>query len=169
MRTDSRSRVVLLAVLTIAGAGMSISAALAASPDACALLTPADISTVLGVEVGPGERLMPTETRFCTWHEQGKKQNRNVRVDFISDRQYEMGKTPLPNVVKTPESGIGDDAYFSKVKGMVFTLSVMKGSTFFRVAARSSAEAFAKANDAANDDKDKDIDRAIARAILKKL
>ncbi len=139
------------------------------TPDACAMLTPAEVGAALGVAVGPGERLMPSEMRFCTWHEQGKKQSRNVRIDFISERQYEMGKTPIADVVKTPERGIGDDAYFSKVKGMVFTLSVRKGTICFRVMARSNPQAFVKANDAAIDEKDKDIDRTLARAILRKL
>ena len=38
------------------------------------MLTPAEVGAALGVAVGAGERLTPTETRFCTWHEQGKKQ-----------------------------------------------------------------------------------------------
>ncbi len=145
------------------------SQAAAASPDACSLLTQAEVGAALGVAVDPGERLSPTETRFCTWHEQGRKQSRNVRIDFITERQYEIGKTPIPNVIKTPEGGIGDEAYFSKARGMVFNLSVRKGTTYFRVMARSNAEAFVKSNDAANDEKDKEIDRVIARALLRKL
>jgi hypothetical protein len=155
--------------LCVATTCLHESRAAAASPDACAMLTAAEVGAALGVAVDAGERVTPTETRFCTWHEQGEKQNRNVRIDFISERQYEIGKTPLPNVVKTAEGGIGDEAYFSKAKGMVFNLSVKKGATYFRVMARSNADAFAKSNDATNDEKDKEIDRTIARAILKKL
>jgi hypothetical protein len=79
------------------------------------------------------------------------------------------GKTPLPSVTKTPESGVGDEAYFPKAKGMVFNLSVKKGGTYFRVMARSNPEAFAKTNTPAVDQKDREIDLAIARAIVKKL
>ncbi len=168
---DARPTVVLVmaAALGVASTWLPGSQAAAASLDACAMLTPAEVAAALGVAVVAGERLTPTETRFCTWHEQGKKQARNVRIDFITERQYEIGKTPLPNVVTSAEGGIGDDAYFSKAKGMVFNLSVKKGATYFRVMARSNAEAFVKANDAAIDEKDKDIDRTIARAILKRL
>lgn len=143
--------------------------AAAATPDACSMLTAAEVAAALGAAVDAGERLTPTDTRFCTWQEQGNQHRRNVRIDFISEQQYEIGKTPLPSMSKTAESGIGDDAYFSKAKGMVYNLSVKKGMTYFRVMARSNGEALAKANDAAIDEKDKDIDRTIARLILKKL
>lgn len=167
----ARQAAVMIIATVLGGAGACLigSRAVAAPPDACAMLTQVEVATALGVAVGPGERLMPTDTRFCTWHEHGNDQRRNVRINFITQQQYEVGKTPLPNVVKTTEAGIGDEAYFSKAKGMVFNLSVKKGVTFFRVMARSNAQALVKANDEAIDAQDKDIDRTIARAILKKL
>jgi hypothetical protein len=93
-----------------------------------------------------------------------------VKVSVLTEQQYQLPKsiTSGPSV-NTPETGIGDEAYFSKSKGMVYILSVKKGANYIRVQARSNADALAKANDAANDEKDKDIDRAIAREILKKL
>jgi hypothetical protein len=167
--TAKSTALVTLALLS-ATLPLASPVALAATPsDACALLTQEEVAAALGTPVDAGERLMPNEPRFCTWHEHGGKQARNVRVDFISEQQYQIGKTAIPSIVKTPESGLGDDAYFSKAKGMVFNLSIKKGGSYFRVMARSNAEAFAKSNDAALDEKDKEVDRAIARAILKKL
>jgi hypothetical protein len=148
------------------GGSLLCSATDAAAPDACAVLSQAEIGAALGVAVDAGEPLAATN---CTWHEQGNKQRRNVRISLISAQQYEIGKTSIPSIIKTPEPGLGDDAYFSKGKGMVYNLSVKKGAHYFRVAARTNAEALAKANDAANDEKDKNTDRLIARAILKKL
>ena len=126
---------------------------------------------MLGVAVDPGERLMPSEPRFCTWREHGKDpmKARNVRLSLLSDREYNIGKTPLPTVTRTPESGLGDEAYFSKAKGMVFNLSVKKGGTFFRVMTRSNPQAFVKANSDAVDQKDKEIDRSLAHAVIKRL
>jgi hypothetical protein len=157
----ARPTLVLLiaTALGVASTCLPVPQAAAASLDACAMLTPAEVGAALGVAVDAGERLTPTETRFCTWHEQGKKQARNVRIDFITERQYEIGKTPGPNMVKSAEGGIGDDAYFSKAKGMVFNLSVKKGATYFRVMVRSNSQAFVKANDAVIDEKDKDSAR----------
>ncbi len=160
---------IIAALFAVAGTCFYSSASIAASPDACGILTQAEMSALLGVAVAPGERIMPTETRFCTWHEEGNGQRRNAKISFVSQQQYDAGKTPFPSVVTTTEAGIGDEAYFSKPKGMVNSLSVKKGSNFFRVAVRTNAEAFGKANDAAIDAKDKDVDRAIARAVLKKL
>jgi len=167
-------RVALIAVVLSAGAASAMAPAgvdAAGSPDACALLSQAEIGAMLGVAVDPGERLLPNEPRFCTWREHGKDpmKARNVRLSLLSDREYNIGKTPLPTVTRTPESGLGDEAYFSKAKGMVFNLSVRKGTTYFRVQARSNPEAFAKSNTDAIDQKDKEIDLAVARALIKKL
>ena len=167
----SRQTAALIVTTAVGGVGACLlgASASAATPDACAILTQAEVAAALGVAVDAGEHLMPADARFCTWHEHGNHQRRNVRISFISEQQYEVGKTPLPNLVKTSEAGLGEDAYFSKAKGMVYNLSVKKGATYFRVMVRSNAEAFVKANDATIDDQDKTIDRSIARAVLKKL
>ena len=50
-----------------------------------------------------------------------------LRINFTTARSFDIGITPIPGYTKTPESGIGDDAY-SAVGGGVVTLSVKKGS-----------------------------------------
>ena len=171
MKNDRRVAIRIFTTLVSgAAAGLFSLHAAAASPDACALITQAEVGAALGVAVGPGEYLMPSDTRFCSWHEQGNGQRRNSRVSVITEQQYQVGKTPVSSlVVNTPEAGIGDEAYFSKSKGVVYILSVKKGAKYFRVQARTNAEAFGKANDAANDAKDMDADRTIARVVLKDL
>ena len=57
-------------------------------------------------------------------------------MSLLTQQQFETGKTPLPNIPKSPESGIGDDAYFAKTPGLGYILSVKKGATYFRVEAR---------------------------------
>ncbi len=161
----------VLMVTSAAYAFMLSQGAVGASPEACGVLTQSEVTAALGVAVDAGERLMPNDMRFCTWREHGKDrmQARNVQVSFISERQYDVGKTPVPSITKTPESGLGDEAYFSKGKGMVFNLSVKKGDSYFRVMVRSNPDVLVKGSSAASDEKDKEIDRAIAREILKKL
>ena len=169
-----RSHIALKVTATVVAAACLVrspSAGAAAPAEACALLTQAEVSAALGVAVDAGQPLAPTEKRFCTWHEQGKDplSGRNVEVNYLTDQQYERGKVPIEKVTKTPESGIGDDAYFSKAHGMVSVLSVKKGGTYFRISARTNPHAFSKSNTAENDEKDMEVDRAVARAILKKL
>lgn len=147
------------------------SAAAAASPDACAVVTQTEVAAALGVPVGAGERIVPGDTTVCTWHEQGKNQvqARFVTIAFLEAQAYQMRKM-VPSLNNTPESGIGDDAYFSKDKSMPFpTLTVKKGGTYFEVTAVAHDRASAGGKGDDLDQKDKEVDRAIARLIVKKL
>jgi hypothetical protein len=144
------------------------SAVAAAPPNACAILTQSEVAAALGVPVGTGERIVPDQTDFCTWREQGKNQTQAgfVAISFLLEQAYQMRKVMLKS--NTPAGGIGDEAYFSKEKGMVPTLTVKKGGTYFEVTAQSrGASGGSKGDDL--EQKDKEIDLAIARLILKKL
>ena len=143
----------------------------AASNDACALLTRAEVSTVLGVPVTDGEPLSHTHREFCRFGEAGQAggAGRNVQISVIDEKKFALGKTPISGVEKTPESGLGDEAYWSKARGMVFVLSVRKGSNYIRVQSRTNKDALAKANTPALDEQDKAVDRKLAVEILKKL
>jgi hypothetical protein len=166
-----RTTLIVLTMAGVAAGCLPQSPAAAAVPDACALLTEAEVSAALGVAVDPGERTMPTETRFCTWREHGKdeREARNVRISFLSAQDFKGGKPSHLAVGSTSESGIGDEAYFSKATGMVFLLSVRKGDIYFRVQARSSAGTPTRANTPTVDRKDQEIDRTLARTLLQKL
>ncbi len=98
-------------------------------PDACSFLSTKEVATALGVEVDAGTNIAPGA---CRWNGHGKRTGADVailRINFTKARSFEIGKTPLSGYTKSPESGIGDDAY-SVVGGGVVTLSVKKGSTF---------------------------------------
>jgi hypothetical protein len=158
-------------------AAISIPVVVGAAPagDACKLLTQAQVSSALGVEVEPGAVRLPGHPEFCIWREHGQSAAlaRNVQVSLLTERQYEVGKTPLPNIPKTPEGGIGDDAYFAKTPGIGYILTVKKGATYFRVEARPiPGFSHQKGSDAAEqalDEKYKAVERAIASDILEKL
>jgi hypothetical protein len=156
---------------------LSVAVPLRAAPggDACKLLAEKEVSAALGVEVDTGTVQLPGHPEFCIWREHGQSKAlaRNVQVSLLTQQQFEIGKTPLPNIPKTAEPGIGDEAYFTKTPGIGYILSFKKGSTYFRVQARPipgfSHEKGSDAQEHAFDEKYKTVERAIASDILKKL
>jgi len=145
-----------------------------ASGDACKLLTAAQVSNVLGVQVDEGAYSLPGHPQFCVWREHGKSEMtaQNVQVNFLTSRQYEAPKTgPFAT---GSESALGNDAYWANTPGFGFTLSVKQGSTYFRVQSRPIPEGMARKSDtpadkAKWDEKEKTVERAIALEVLKKL
>jgi hypothetical protein len=103
--------------------------------DACALLTQAQVSAVLGTQVEAGQRLVASSARICGWSPPGGPviDGKKVLVTLMTDRQFDLGKTPMTGITKTPVSGIGDDAYYVTAGGLGTTLSVKKGSFYVQV------------------------------------
>jgi hypothetical protein len=134
----------------------------AAPGEACALLTQAQVSAALGVEVDPGRRPVASDPRMCNWREQGKPDGpaRNVLVTLIGAKNFKAGKTPEP--------GLGDEAYFLKSGRFPFRLIVRKGAAYVQIMARSKATSLTDRM-TVSDDSDKAVDKAIALEILKKL
>jgi hypothetical protein len=140
-------------IATIAGSILIIGAALIimtssvpsafAQPDACSLLTQAQISAALGVSMGAGEHAGPV-TQTCTWYEPGgsasKPSAKKVMLDVFGQMgsltpadRFNNGKTPIKGITKTPVNGIGDGAYFITTPGIGTALNVKKGSSAFQV------------------------------------
>jgi hypothetical protein len=105
----------------------------AASGDACSLLTPAQIKSAVGADVGAGAAGSP---KLCQWNAALAPTSpvKFITLLLYSDTNaFGAGKNmPAPAVV-TPVSGIGDDAYFVAVGDQV-GLIVKKGSNMFKVA-----------------------------------
>ncbi len=96
-------------------------------PDACSLLSTQEVAAALGVEVDVGTAIAAGS---CRWNGRAKRPGDNaatLRINFTKQRSFEIGKTPLSGYTKSPEPGVGDDAY-SVVGGGVVTFSVKKGS-----------------------------------------
>lgn len=148
------------------GLGASKSLEAATTGDACWLLTQSQVSAALGVDVDPGQRPVASDPRICNWREQGKPEGpaRNVMLTLIDAKEFEVVKK-LPS--STPQSGIGDDAVFSKSARLPFILSVRAGSNYLRIMSRSNATAPVDPA-SSSDDRDKAIDRSLALEILKK-
>jgi len=128
-----------LALLLFVG-GTNPNAAQTPSTDACALLTSAQIQTVLGVSITAGEPLAPTIHSSCKWLQSGVDSFKalTVIVSVKSVQAYEMGKSvAIPNLKTTPVSGIGDDAYMTSGNlSYGATLSVHKGGIAYTITVR---------------------------------
>jgi len=145
-----------------------------ASGDACKLLNAAQVSNVLGVQVDEGTYSIPGHSQFCVWREHGQPEMmaQNVQVSFLTANQFEAPKTgPF---AKGPESGLGDEAYWSSTPGIGSILSVRRAGTYFRVQSRPIPKGVARKSDtpadkAKWDEKEKTVERAIATEVLKRL
>jgi hypothetical protein len=128
--------------------------------NACSLLTPAQVSEVVGASVGAGAPLFPTNTKDCQWRTTGTGAKILVQI-FLKDPQaFVYIKTPVPGVTKVAASGIGDDALYSSAGRTPSVLSVKKGDAVFNVHVLSSGLA---------DDKVKAMEKTLALKVLAKL
>ena len=106
-----------------------------ASPpgDPCSLLTPAQVSGALGIEVGAGQ---PIATTVCEWGLPGAPslKTKKVTVTLESEAAFANAKLPVGHgIIKVPATGIGDDAVFGTTPKYATTLAVKKGDVYFIV------------------------------------
>jgi len=80
--------------------------------DACAVLTPSEISTVLGIPIDPGQHIPKTSTIMCGWAKTGVVGESVVVLNFTTPDYFEKERDPHPRITMTPAPSIGDDAYF---------------------------------------------------------
>lgn len=117
-------------------------AAYAAPPtDACALLTPMQVTAVLGVSVGAGERIVrPNSAALCGWEARAQRgMNRKRVVLSIYTRigsltpveRFNNAKSPIPGIKKELVSGVGDDAIYATTPGLGTGLIFRKGDGAF--------------------------------------
>ena len=106
--------------------------------DACSLLTAAQVSAALGVSV---EASKPADKSICEWSQQGAAAFRGKAVlltiiepigNLTPADRFNAAKMPVPGVVKTPVSGLGDDAVYGGNKFRV-ALTVKKGNSAFEI------------------------------------
>lgn len=131
----TRAASLLLAVL-IACAATDPAFAAVPNGDACALLTPTQVSAVIGVPVGAGSYLTPTIKTTCTWRSTAPGGGWVTLVlqdvgGFEDGKQ--LGSMGIKNMSVTSLRGVGDDAYYLAVGGQV-GLIVKKGNAAFKIA-----------------------------------
>jgi hypothetical protein len=104
--------------------------------DACSLVTTTQVSTALGVSVGAGKGSVPHE---CEWSQAGAGVGgKGVLVEILGPMgsktpvdRFNAAKMPVPRIVKTPVSGLGDDAVYVETSGAA--LYVKKGNFVFQI------------------------------------
>jgi len=107
----------------------SAGAAIGAAPDACALISTAQVSSALGVTVNPGKATLPGA---CQWDQPGKPGESlwTLRVNFADKDRWKLAATtPQPGVTITPVAGLGDDAFYYSRGTQLTSLSLKKGDT----------------------------------------
>jgi hypothetical protein len=105
--------------------------------DACSLLTPAQVSAVLGLKVDAGTPL-PGNSRLWHWGAavvmaKGMSK-KGVMLTLQDPMAFTYAKMPAGHgIVKVPVSGIGDDAVYGTTPGFPTVLTVKKGDVVFVV------------------------------------
>lgn len=106
-------------------------AAHAAPSDACALVSPAQVSQLLGVSVGPGDHMVPKGTTLCAFGQPSPQ--KHVVLAIITTNMFEHEKHPLQGIKEEVLTGVGDEAHYMTTPGFGTGLSVRRGSFVFKV------------------------------------
>jgi hypothetical protein len=107
-------------------------------PDACTLLTPAQVSAAVGVSVADGTHVTPTNVKTCTWTASGSSKVKFVTLYLQTTAAYDGGKPMARQMAAASQNGavkpanIGEDGYYF-VMGDQAGLLVKKGSSSFKV------------------------------------
>ena len=124
----------LITTLLLTGCRSTPSTQTAATPaqtpvtDACAVLTPAEVSAVTGLSIDPGRHIPKTSTIMCGWAKTGVTDDSEVVLNFTTPDYFEKERDPHPRITMTPAPGIGDDAYYITSQ-FGTSLFIKKGST----------------------------------------
>lgn len=121
----------IAAALIVFSAGTARFAYAAPPSDSCALVTPAQVSAVLGVTVGAGEHIIPSNTTLCGYGGAGAQ--KRVVMAILKVTMFAGEKTPLKGIQEESASGIGDEAHYMTTPGFGTGLSVRKGDFAFKV------------------------------------
>jgi hypothetical protein len=106
--------------------------AVAATPtDAGSLVTPAQVSAVLGVPTGQGERLVASSPKMCGFG--GAAAAKRVVLTLITAEMFAHEKHPLQGIQEEQATSLGDDAHYMTTPGFGTGLSVLKGGFVFKV------------------------------------
>jgi hypothetical protein len=105
-----------------------------ADSDPCALLTQAQVATATGMNVGPGEH---KGAKLCEWpvpNQPNSIEGKKVTLTLQPGLAFNFAKAPTGHgIVKTPVSGLGDDAVYGTTPKYATTLTVKKGDLTFTV------------------------------------
>lgn len=128
--------------------------------DACSLFTTSQVSAVLGVGVSDGQHPIASSLLLCGWAPPGGPQidGKKLSVSLMTERAFEVGKTPMQGIAKTPVGGVGDDAYYVTASGLGTGLCIKKGNTYVQIRVGGFPT-----------EKEKELEKALAVQMLTKL
>ena len=107
---------------------VSASSALAGSIAPCEWVTVAQVKAATGVDMNVGTPIFDTG---CSWH--GSAERVDVTPSFqLASKWWAAIKAPAAPYIKTPVSGIGEEAIYIKGGNLVW-LSVKKGDRILNV------------------------------------
>ena len=140
MRLNISSARLMVAVLIIAA--MTGSFTFADSPDACLLLTQAQVSGAVGVAFGAGTHVTPEFLQTCTWTPTtSPKDIKAVTLNIqpgdtydSSKKHVELAATAVKGTQVKPTNGIGDDAYYMTTGPGIMQLFFKKETLAFKIA-----------------------------------
>ncbi len=124
--------------LAFVAAGLCAPRATFAAPptDACALLTPKQVGSVLGVPVFAGGPVSLRTSKICGWPSPGGAVPlKRVTLNIVDVTMFAYAKMGIATkyAVRTPLNGVGDEAFYDTVFGLGTGLTVRKGDAVFSV------------------------------------
>ena len=154
------------AVLTLAFTSTPASAA--PPEDACATITAAQVSSIVGVTVGNGEHVTPTYVKTCTWKPAtgAGKGISAVTVSYQPATSFNGAKQMAAmmeanskgKMENSSASGVGDDAFYTTMGESYTAMLVKKGNVSFKVAIYGAVPP----------EKAKAMEKSIAQQVLSK-
>jgi len=126
MKSNGSRHFIFAGICTLTALGLWTAEA-QAGPAPCSLLTSAEVSAVVGANVGAAQ---PIATTGCSW----TAPHVIVSVSLWDASDWGKMKTPLPGTSKTSVSGFGDDAFFTTLgsgEKQFTALTVKKGGTAY--------------------------------------
>lgn len=150
------------AALTLSLCLMLPPAAHATTPpeDACTMFTAPQVSAVLGVPVSDGQHPIASSLLLCSWTPAGGPQigGKQLSVSLMTERAFAIAKAPIQGTLKSPLTGVGDDAYYVTAGALGTALSVKRGGSYVQI----RVDGFSSA-------KVKELEKALAVQMLMKL
>ncbi len=140
MRSRSSLNAIRIFVLMV-GAAAAPCAGAASASDACSLLSQAQLSAALAVQMDAGKYVTPGFTRTCTW---APSSGATAAIKFFTlylqaADGFDAGKGMLQMgqgkglAVVTSLSGVGEDAYYASFGSNITSLFVKKGNVAFKL------------------------------------
>jgi hypothetical protein len=129
---DSKHSIALvIGALFVLIAGTSRPAYAAPPSDPCSLLTQSQVSAVLGVQVGDGQRVAPT---LCEWAMPGASPSlsqKKVTITLQTEQGFAAAKVPVGGAITKVPSVMTQ--FSAQPPSSLPTLAVKKGNFFFIV------------------------------------